>query len=121
MKKSKILVIDDNYEFLESINDILMYERYEVLSAQDGEKGLSLARQNKPDLILCDISMKQKDGFTVLKELQQHETTSSIPSVFITAHAEESKITKSTRMGAKGYLVKPFTRKELIEIITRSL
>ena len=66
MKKSKILVIDDNYEFLESINDILMYERYEVLSAQDGEKGLSLARQNKPDLILCDISMKQKDGFTVL-------------------------------------------------------
>jgi DNA-binding response OmpR family regulator len=49
--------------------------------------------------------MKQKNGFKVLKELQQHDTTSSIPLVFISAHAEVSKMTKGTRMGAKGYLV----------------
>lgn len=119
--KDKILVIDDNHEFLKSIKDFLIYERFEVMAAQDGEKGLLIARQKKPDLILCDVNMKQKDGFKVLKELQQHDTTSSIPLVFISMYTEVSKMTKGTRMGDKGYLVKPFNRKELIEMITRSL
>lgn len=119
--KCKILVIDDNKEFLESINDILVYERYEVLLARNGDLGLEIARQEQPDLILCDIHMNHKDGFIVMKELQQNIITYSIPLVFISAHAEESKMELGARLGAKGYLVKPFTRMELIETINEIL
>lgn len=119
--KDKILIIDDNHEFLQSIKDILNFEGYKVLLAQNGEQGLQIAGEQYPDLILCDIRMNHTDGFSVLKQLKKNNQTATIPLIYISAHAEESTMTLGDQLGAKGYLVKPFNRNELIEVINRNL
>lgn len=112
-----ILVIDDAEFILESTSTLLKFEGYSVLTASNGRIGVEVASQNKPDLILCDISMPELDGYGVLDALRQNQDTATTPFIFLTAFTEKQNMRLGMEKGADDFLVKPFTREELISAI----
>ena len=113
----KILVIDDAEFIVESTAALLGFEGYEVITACDGVEGLKMAFEHHPDLILCDISMPNLDGYGVVEELRQHEKTLTTPFIFLTAFTEKSNMRLGMEKGADDFLVKPYTREELLAAI----
>lgn len=113
----KILVIDDAEFILESTSTLLKFEGYNVLTASDGEEGVIVAAESKPDLILCDISMPKMDGYGVLEQVRKNPVTATTPFIFLTAFTEKSNMRAGMEKGADDYLVKPYTRDELIAAI----
>lgn len=118
---SKILVIDDDALVRANLVELLELESFEVLSAEDGRAGVQLARQHLPDLIICDIMMPELDGYGVLGELRQDSATATIPFIFLTAKTEKSDMRQGMSLGADDYLVKPFTRQEILDAISARL
>lgn len=84
----KILVIDDAEFILESTSTLLSFEGYEVVTASDGVEGVAAAKEHKPDLILCDISMPNLDGYGVIEQVRSNKDTVSTPFIFLTAFTE---------------------------------
>ncbi|MFP4368512.1 MAG: hybrid sensor histidine kinase/response regulator [Bacteroidota bacterium] len=113
----KILVIDDAEFILESTSTLLRFEGYEVFTAPDGLAGVEEAFKTKPDLILCDISMPGLDGYGVLEKIRSNNITATIPFIFLTAFTEKSNMRAGMEKGADDFLVKPYTRDELIAAI----
>jgi signal transduction histidine kinase len=113
-----ILVIEDDTFIRESIRDVLELEGYQALTADNGAVGVDLALEQLPDLILCDVSMPQMDGYEVLQTLQCHHATSTIPFVFLTARTAKTDLRRAMNMGADDYLAKPCTAAELLKAIT---
>ena len=103
----KLLVIEDNDEIRHYIHT-LFKKKYRVLEARDGEEGVRIAREEIPDLIISDIMMPVKDGFTCCQEIRQELQTAHIPIIMLTAKAEEEDLLKSTRIGVDDYIMKPF-------------
>lgn len=112
-----ILVIEDNFDVRENIIEILELADYNVITADDGRRGVELAQQEKPDLIICDIMMPELDGYGVLHLLSKSPKTSSIPFVFLTAKTERIDIRKGMSLGADDYLTKPFDDVELLDAV----
>jgi CRP-like cAMP-binding protein/AmiR/NasT family two-component response regulator len=112
-----ILVIEDNLEVRENISEILDLAHYNVLTAENGKVGIELAKNNIPDLIICDIMMPELDGYGVIHVLSKIKETASIPFVFLTAKTEKSDMRKGMSLGADDYLTKPFDDVELLDVI----
>jgi len=112
-----ILVIEDNFDVRENIVEILELASYNVITADNGRRGIELAQQEKPDLIICDIMMPELDGYGVLHLLSKSPKTSTIPFVFLTAKTERNDIRKGMSLGADDYLTKPFDDVELLDAV----
>jgi CheY-like chemotaxis protein len=110
-----VLVIEDNQAIRENTVELLELQGFRVASAPDGRSGLQLIRQIKPDSVLCDISMPDMDGYEVLNELRSQQRYERLPFYFMSAKSELSDRQKGIDMGATGYLIKPFTERELLE------
>jgi len=119
--KARILIIEDDEALRENLRDILSAEGYEVLTADDGQEGVKLARSRLPDLILCDILMPQMDGYSVLRELQKDPVASLIPFIYISAKVTPEDLRKGMGLGADDYLAKPFTADQLLEAVEARL
>ena len=114
MKKSKIVVIEDEVDILEVINYNLSKEGFDVCSALDGEEGLALIKKEVPDLVLLDLMLPGLDGIEICRKLKTDYSTRSIPIIMVTAKGEESDIVLGLGMGADDYMVKPFRPGELM-------
>lgn len=117
----KILIIEDNLEIRENTSEILELDGYEVLTAENGKKGVDIAIAEKPDLIVCDIMMPELDGYGVLHLLSKNPETANIPFIFLTAKAERSDLRKGMDLGADDYITKPFDDIELLSAIESRL
>lgn len=117
----KIALIEDNLEMRENIQEILHLANYQVYSAENGKKGVELIKNEKPDLILCDIMMPELDGYGVLYMVSKNPETAGIPFIFLTAKSEREDFRKGMSMGADDYLTKPFEDTELLDAIERRL
>lgn len=117
----KILLIEDDQIMRENTAEILELARYEVTTAPSGRLGSTLAKEVRPDLIICDIMMPELDGYGVLHILSKDPKTASIPFIFLTAKAEKSEIRKGMDLGADDYLTKPFEDTELLNAIESRL
>jgi CheY-like chemotaxis protein len=118
---AKILVIEDNFEIRENTAEILQLEGHEVVLAINGREGIQAAKDQLPDIILCDIMMPEADGYTVFNELKKDKTTEPIAFIFVTASAEQKEIRAGLDMGANAYIRKPFEHEELISAINACL
>jgi CRP/FNR family cyclic AMP-dependent transcriptional regulator len=118
---NSVLIIEDNSAIQENTMEILQLSGYNVLTADDGGQGISMALLHTPDIILCDIQMPVKSGYEVLIRLKADPLTSKIPFVFFTASVEKKEIQKAMELGADGYIGKPFETSELIETIKIAL
>lgn len=113
----KVLLIEDDTALRENTAELLELSNYEVLTAPNGRIGIELARENHPDVIVCDIMMPEVDGYGVLQELSMSTATSLIPFIFLSAKTEHKEIRKGMDLGADDYLTKPFEEDELISAI----
>ncbi|ANE49575.1 response regulator [Flavisolibacter tropicus] len=117
----KILVIEDNVPLLENTAELLELSNYHVLKAENGKKGVEVAVQEKPDLILCDIMMPEVDGYGVFHMLNKHSDLSHTPFIFLSAKSERSDFRMGMELGADDYITKPFTATELLNAIQKRL
>jgi CRP-like cAMP-binding protein len=115
--KSTILIIEDNQELRENAAELLQLSGYNVQTANDGIEGLEKAREQKPDLILCDIMMPELDGYGVLRALNNIDELAGIPFIYLTAKSERDDFRKGMDLGADDYLSKPFAGDELLRIV----
>lgn len=110
----KILVIEDEQPIRNNLLNLLEAEGFEAISAENGFVGVKKAQEHLPDLIFCDITMPVLDGYGVLSFLRDHSTTATIPFIYLTGKSDLSDLRQTTYLGADGYLIKPFTRTELL-------
>ncbi len=112
-----ILLIEDNADMRENTAEMLELADYRVLKAENGKRGVELARKETPDLVLCDIMMPELDGYGVLHMLGRNPATAEVPFIFLSAKAERSDVRKGMELGADDYLTKPFEESELLNAI----
>lgn len=117
----KILVIEDEPETRDNLVLMLTMEGFTPLAAPNGRKGVELAQRELPDLILCDVSMPELDGYGVLDALRLDELTVSIPFIFLTAKGDKKDLRTGMNLGADDYLVKPASAEEVLDAIRSRL
>lgn len=121
MTKKRILVVDDEKDFVEMLKLRLEANGYEVIPAFDGIQGVSFARRKKPDLILLDVMMPAGGGYLVCERLKMSSDTWSIPIIFLTAKSQPADEAKAYSLGAKYFLTKPYEPKVLLETVKKAL
>src|SRR3989338_7292720 len=121
MKKKKILYIEDETDQRDIVKTIIEANGFEVIEAQDGEMGLKMAFDEKPHLILLDLTMPKVHGMVVLKRLKADAETKNIPVFILTASGEKDSEEKCRMAGADEFLRKPFDSHELMKRIDQQL
>lgn len=115
----KILIIEDEAPLRMQLVEVLGFEGYAAIGAEDGIVGVETIRSELPDLIVCDIMMPDLDGYGVLKAIRADLTTAAIPFIFISARATKEDIEQGLMLGANAYLTKPFRLEEFLQTIQR--
>lgn len=115
---TKVLIIDDDPDSLDTLDELLQQQNFETLKAADGEQGIQLAQEQHPNLIICDVMMPKLDGYALLSELRNQEITARIPFIFLTGKADRSDLRLGMELGADNYLTKPLNKKDLLRAIT---
>lgn len=118
---NKILIIEDNVKNRKILADILVFHKYEVLEAVNGEKGIEIAKEQKPDLILMDIQMPVMDGYAAAKILKSDSGTKHIGIIAITSYAMLGDRQKALDAGMDDYVSKPFNIIEVLGLIKKYL
>ena len=118
MAREKILVVEDEENILEAIKYSLTSEGFDVYGAEDGEKGLEVARELVPDLVLLDVMLPKIDGFEVCRMLRKDM---DLPVFMLSAKAEEIDRVVGLEIGADDYITKPFSMRELVVRVRNSL
>jgi DNA-binding response OmpR family regulator len=113
----KILLIEDTYDILENLTEYLEMEGYNILVANNGKKGVELANEFIPDLIICDVLMRDMDGHEVLRRLLDTAKTHEIPFIFSTSMSERFDKMESLELGADDYIIKPFEPENLLRMV----
>lgn len=109
----KILIVEDNSDNRILITDVLQSLDYEVIVAEDGEAGVQAAVDTVPDLILMDLSLPKKDGWTATGEIKANQKLKHIPVVALTAHAMVGDRERALEAGCDDYISKPIDLREL--------
>lgn len=114
MASEKILIIDDELHIVELIKYNLEMNGYKVYYALNGNEGMNIAYEKKPDLILLDIMLPEIDGFEVCKKIKRDDELANIPIIMLTAKGEEFDKILGLELGADDYITKPFSVRELV-------
>jgi two-component system alkaline phosphatase synthesis response regulator PhoP len=114
MIKKRIMVVDDDRDIRRLVESILAKEGFVTIGAESGADALKKVENSKPDLIILDLQLPDKDGFEVCKILRADPTTRTIPVVFLTVQNLDSYKIAGLEMGADDYITKPFNQTELV-------
>lgn len=117
----KLLIIEDDKDIRENLSEILTSEGFTVIVADNGKKGVELAKVELPNLILCDMQLPELNGLAVLKLLKTSATTLHIPFIFLSGFSDKNLVIKGITGGAADYIVKPFQIDRLIETINNAI
>lgn len=112
--RKKILLVDDSPTSLLWQRLILEPEPYEILVANDGEEGVRVARQSKPDLVLLDVVMPRMDGFEALRQMRAEVALRETPILMVTTRSEMVNVMEGFESGCNEYITKPVDRAELL-------
>lgn len=110
--KAHILVVEDDAALLRGLMDVLVFNGYEAVGAQDGGEGLDAGLKEQYDLILLDVMLPTVDGFTICKEIRKQKPNQGI--IMITAKGSEDDIVTGFKAGADDYIPKPFSLREVM-------
>ena len=121
MSNGRILVVEDNRDNMTLITDILESLNYSVIAAYDGQHGVLLAQSEMPNLILMDLSLPVKDGWTATREIKGDKNLTLIPIIALTAHAMSGDREKAIEAGCDDYVSKPINVPDLLVKITTLL
>ena len=108
-----VLVMDDEQDILDLVRFRLEHDGYRVLTASDGQTGLTLAQQERPDLCILDVMMPKLSGLEVLARLRADPATAATRVILLTARGQDADVDRGFELGAQDYVTKPFSPKEL--------
>lgn len=117
----KILIVDDEPAILMSLDFLMKKEGFNVFIARDGEEALTIVKAEIPDLIVLDIMMPNVDGYEVCRFVKNTEAFKSIKVIFLSAKTSNSDIEKGYALGTDGYVVKPFSTKDLVKQVKQMI
>lgn len=122
----KILLVDDDIDFVESTKIILESKPYNVVVAYNGDEGLRKAEEEKPDLILLDIIMPGKDGFSVAEQLKKAPGLNKIPLIMLTSYSSRRQgtaipVSRGYELEADDYVEKPVNPEQLLKVVENNL
>ena len=121
MSGPRILIVEDNPDNRTLLTDILTALEYTVIEATDGEQGVAKATEERPDLILMDLSLPQMDGWTATRHIKANAALAHIPVIALTAHAMIGDREKALEAGCDDYISKPIDLHELRTKLTHFL
>lgn len=105
MKKS-ILIVEDDEFFRELLRKKFLASGFSIIEATNGEEGIDMAKQKKPDLIILDLLLPNIDGFEVLSKVKANPDTSSIPVIIVSNLGQQEDVERGLKLGAADYLIK---------------
>ena len=116
-ERTKILIVDDEPNIVQTLQDRLEMNEYDVATACNGQEGLEQAINESPDVILLDVIMPVMDGHEMLEALRKQPGCDDISVVMLTARSQTQDIARANACGIEDYIVKPFDLSELLEKI----
>ncbi len=114
---SKVLVVDDSPTELSQFKEMLEGLGHEVITAENGEDGVTLAKKDQPDIVLMDIVMPGMNGFQATRQICRGAETEHIPVIIVSSKKQETDKVWGERQGAKGYITKPADSQDLASAI----
>ena len=117
IKMETILLIENDKDILENITEYLELEGYKIYFSDNGKRGIELAIELIPSLIICDVLMSEMDGYEVLRLLLNSRMTYEIPFIFSTSMSEKVDRSEALSLGADDYIIKPFELENLLKIV----
>jgi len=121
MSEKTILYVEDNELNRRIVRDLLRRTSYRLIEAPDGETGMAIARQERPDLILMDVQLPVVSGIEATRTLRGEPATAETPIIAITSFALAGDEQKAREAGATAYMAKPYSPRDLLELIRRLL
>ena len=121
MSGKTILYVEDNEMNRQIVRDLLKRTTYKLIEAFDGEAGVAMALEHRPDLILMDIQLPKISGMEATRRLRAHPATANTPIVTITSFALSGDEQKAKEAGATAYLAKPYSPRDLMALIRKIL
>lgn len=115
----KVLVIDDEFDFVDAIRMRLEANGYEVIAAHNGAEGIAKARAEAPGLVLLDLVMPKTNGFEALSKMKSDPQLSGIPIVIISAKGDTEYVFDAGKLGADDYLIKPVSMEGVLDIVRK--
>lgn len=112
----RVLIVDDEPNIVASLDFLMRKAGYETSIARDGDEALSQAADVRPDLVLLDVMMPGRDGFSVLTELRRTQPA-DLKVVMLTAKGRPSEVARGTDLGADAYVTKPFSTTDLVNLV----
>ncbi|MFY9916451.1 MAG: response regulator [Nocardioidaceae bacterium] len=119
MSRRRILVVEDNAKNLKLVRDVLEYAGYDVVAAESGERGLELAAEQAPDLVLMDLQLPGMDGNETLRRLRDDPETKDVPVIAVTAFAMQADRDRAFETGFDGFVEKPISVRALPSQVER--
>ena len=121
MSAKTILYVEDNEVNRRLVQDLLIPTTYRLIEATDGEAGVAMARKERPDLILMDVQLPKISGIEATRTLRGDPATATTPIIAITSFALAGDEQKALEAGATAYMAKPYSPRDLLELIRRLL
>jgi two-component system, cell cycle response regulator DivK len=121
MKQPTVLYVEDNEYNRKIVRQLLSRTTYRLMEAVDGESGLAMIRQERPDLVLMDVQLPKMSGLEVTHALRTDATTADIPIIMVTSFALSGDDQKAMAVGASAYLAKPYSPRELLALVRKFL
>jgi len=115
--KVKILIVDDEPNIVQTLQDRLEMNDFDVVTACNGQEGLEQAVKETPDVVLLDVIMPVMDGLEMLEALRKEPSCENVSVVMLTARSQTQDIARANACGIEDYIVKPFDLSELLEKI----
>ncbi len=116
---TKILIVDDEKDIVETLAFMLKQKGFEIITAYDGEEGLKLAKEANPDLIILDVMMPKINGYKICRLLKFDSKYKNIPIIMVTARGQAQDVAIGEETGADEYITKPFEFNDLFECIDK--
>ena len=121
MENKTVLVIEDNALNMKLVTTLLKVGKYDIIEALDAEKGIQLARESKPDLILMDIQLPGMDGLNATRIIKEEPSLKNVKILALTSHAMDGDDKKAREAGCDGYITKPIDTKNFLKTIDKFL
>lgn len=115
--KKRILIIEDTEDNRRILRDLLTHAGYDLIEADDGAKGVAMAVEHRPDLILMDIQLPTIDGYEATRQIKANPDLRHIPIVAVTSYALSGDEAKTMAAGCDGYIAKPFSPRKILAMM----
>jgi two-component system alkaline phosphatase synthesis response regulator PhoP len=117
MNKARVLIIEDEPHIVLSLEYLLERGGYETATATDGERGLAMVRELRPDVVLLDLMLPRLNGYQVCQAIRSDPALARIPVIILSAKGQEVEVLKGLSLGAAQYITKPFGNAEILEAV----